>query len=101
MDIINWLVEQAEDAVKQAKADVAHWQEELSNVQTKGAGIHKFYGRVVNWSELFDKCGITEKKMIVSQLVQKVSIHKDYSLDIDFNISVHQILDYDKPSKSA
>ncbi|WP_242822071.1 recombinase family protein [Ethanoligenens harbinense] len=101
MDIINGLVEQAEEALKQAKADVARWQEELSNVQTKGAEIHKFYGRVVNWSELFDKCSIAEKKMIVSQLIQKVSIHKDYSLDIDFNISVHQILDYNKPSKSA
>ncbi|MFT9077245.1 zinc ribbon domain-containing protein [Ethanoligenens sp.] len=31
MDIINGLVNQAEKAVKQAKVDLAHWQEELSN----------------------------------------------------------------------
>ncbi|AVQ96379.1 hypothetical protein DRA42_09205 [Ethanoligenens harbinense] len=55
---------------------------------------------MVNWSELWSKCSITEK-MIVLQLIQKVSIHRVYSLDIDFNISVHQILDYNKLSKSA
>ena len=71
MAIINELIEKAEGMLQEAKKDEAHWTEELDNIQQKAAEMHKLYGKVVSWSELFDTCNMSEKKMIVSQLIRQ------------------------------
>jgi len=101
MAIINQLVEKTEEAMQEAKSEVDHWKEELGNKKQKASELHNLYGKVVTWSELFDTCNMAEKKMIVSQLIRQVRISKDYSMEIDFNINVEQILDFQQPSLSA
>jgi archaellum component FlaC len=99
--ILNELVEKAEDALKEAKKDEAHWSEELGGIQQKAAELHKLYGKVVSWSELFDTCNMAEKKMIVSQLIRQVRVWKDYRVEIDFNVNIEQLLSYRQPQLSA
>lgn len=101
MSIINQLVEKAEMSLKEAKKDVNHWTEELGNVQQKASELHKLYGKVVTWSELFDTCNMAEKKMIVSQLIRQVRVWPDYRIEIDFTFNIDQILEYQQPSLSA
>ena len=99
--IINELVEKAEDALKNAKKDEAHWTEELGGIRQKAAELHKLYGKVVSWSELFDTCNMAEKKMIVFQLIRQVRVWKDYRVEIDFNVNIEQLLSYRRPQLSA
>lgn len=55
----------------------------------------------MTWSELFDTCNMAEKKMIVSQLIRQVRVRSDYSMEIDFNVNIEQILDFQQPSLTA
>jgi site-specific DNA recombinase len=80
---------------------VKHWTEEIGNVKQKATELHKLYGKVITWSELFDTCNMAEKKMIVSQLIRQVRIWSDYTMEIDFNINIEQIFEYQQPSLSA
>ncbi|MCI2035819.1 MAG: hypothetical protein LKJ73_07855 [Oscillospiraceae bacterium] len=99
--IINELVEKAEGTLQDAKKDEAHWTEELGGIRQKAAELHKLYGKVVSWSELFDTCNMAEKKMIVSQLIRQVRVWKDYRVEIDFNVNIEQLLSYRQPQLSA
>lgn len=101
MAIINQLVEKAESDLQEAKSDVEHWKEELGNKKQKANELHKLYGKVMTWSELFDTCNMAEKKMIVSQLIRQVRVRSDYSMEIDFNVNIEQILDFQQPSLTA
>ena len=99
--IINELVEKAEGTLKEAKKDEAHWSEELGGIRQKAAELHKLYGKLVSWSELFDTCNMAEKKMIVSQLIRQVRVWKGYRVEIDFNVNIEQLLSYRRPQLSA
>lgn len=101
MAIINQLVEKAESDLQEAKSEVEHWKEELGNKKEKANELHKLYGKVMTWSELFDTCNMAEKKMIVSQLIRQVRVRSDYSMEIDFNVNIEQILDFQQPSLTA
>lgn len=101
MAIINELVEKAETALQEAKKDAEHWMEEIGNVQQKAGELHKLYGKVVTWSELFDACNMAEKKMIVSQLIRQVRVWGDSTMEIDYTVNIEQILEYQQPSLSA
>jgi archaellum component FlaC len=99
--VINELIEKAESALQDAKKDKAHWTEELDSIQQKTTDMHKLYGKVVSWSELFDTCNMAEKKMIVSQLIRQVRVWKDYRIEIDFNVNIEQLLTYQQLPLSA
>jgi DNA invertase Pin-like site-specific DNA recombinase len=99
--IINELIEKAEGTLQEAQKDEAHWAEELDSIQQKATDMHKLYGKVVSWSELFDTCNMAEKKMIVSQLIRQVRVWKDYRIKIDFNVNIEQLLTYQQPPLSA
>lgn len=101
MAVINQLIEKAQDALQNARKDVEHWTNEMGNIQQKATEMRKMYGKVVTWSELFDTCNMAEKKMIVSQLIRQVRVWADYRIEIDFTISIEQILEYQQPSLSA
>lgn len=99
--IINELIEKAEGTLQEAQKDEAHWAEELDSIQQKATDMHKLYGKVVSWSQLFDTCNMAEKKMIVSQLIRQVRVWKDYRIEIDFNANIEQLLTYQQPPLSA
>lgn len=46
----------------EAKSKVEHWKEELGNKKQKANELHKLYGKVMTWSELFDTCNMAEKR---------------------------------------
>jgi len=45
------------------------------------------YKRLKGWADVYDQCSIETKKMFGSCFVKAVYVHKDYNLDIEFNVS--------------
>ena len=50
------------------------------------------YDRFVEWSDIYDTATIETKKMIVSQIIERVDVFRDYRLKIKFTISVEQFI---------
>ena len=50
------------------------------------------YDRFVEWSDIYDTATIETKKMIVSQIIERVDVFRGYRLRIKFSISVEQFI---------
>ncbi len=48
------------------------------------------YDDMISWAEMYDSASMESKKMIVSCLIRRVEVYRDYRLHIDFNIDFEQ-----------
>lgn len=48
------------------------------------------YDQYVEWSKIYDTANIETKKMIVSNLIERVNVYSGYRLEIKFTISLEQ-----------
>ena len=48
------------------------------------------YDDIISWADMYDSAGMESKKMIVSCLIRRVEVYRDYRLHIDFNIDFEQ-----------
>lgn len=69
-------VEAARVEYEESKASTYREQTELTKLQT--------------WADLYDNCTFEAKKMLISQFIKSIHVHRDYSLDIEFNVSFAQ-----------
>lgn len=94
MPIINGLIEKTQEEITAVDKEVEHWQSEIEHIEQKAVELHNLFGKVVSWSEMYDTCNMSEKKMIVSQLIKQVRVKSDYSIEIDFTFNIEQLLNY-------
>ena len=48
------------------------------------------YDDIISWADMYDNASMESKKMIVSCLIRRVEVYRDYRLHIDFNIDFEQ-----------
>ena len=54
------------------------------------ASLNRQYDAIIGWSELYDGASIETKKMIVSCLIKRIDVFRDYRVHIEFNIDFDQ-----------
>ena len=89
-DLLNGLIATAQDKSNEAEKVIATLQNELEDGKRMLVEIKSQYNKALNWSEVFDDSDIEAKKMIASYLIKKVSVRRDYNIDIEFNIDFEQ-----------
>lgn len=67
-------------------------RQELDNDEARLQEISGFYDDMLEWAFAYDKASISTKKMIVSHLIDRVYVFRDYRLQIKFNMSIEQFL---------
>ena len=45
------------------------------------------YEKIKDWADLYDTCTFAAKKMIISQFIKAIYVYRDYTLEIEFNVS--------------
>lgn len=58
----------------------------LKNIGVDGV----LYDDIISWADMYDSASMESKKMIVSCLIRRVEVYRDYRLHIDFNIDFEQ-----------
>ena len=48
------------------------------------------YDDIISWADMYDSASMESKKIIVSCLIRRVEVYRDYRLHIDFNIDCEQ-----------
>ena len=43
--------------------------------------------RLRSWADVYDSCSFEAKKMFIAYFVKSIHVHRDYELDIQFNVS--------------
>lgn len=67
-------------------------QEQIENGLELMETIQNQYTQLESWAELYDSVSNEAKKMIVSQLIKRVNVGREYHLNIEFNFDYRQFM---------
>lgn len=54
--------------------------------------MERRYNQFVEWADVYDTASMETRKMIVSQLFDRIEVYRDYKLKVRFTITVEQFL---------
>lgn len=91
-DMLKEAIVRAEEKCAALERDYEVAKKALDNSETYLEKLSRRYDRFVEWSDIYDTATIETKKMIVSQIIERVDVFRDYHLKIKFNISVEQFI---------
>lgn len=63
--------------------------QQIADIENVRSHMDNKYDQVVTWASIFEKADIAEQRMIVAQLIEKVTVYKGYEVNIKFNIDVN------------
>ncbi len=90
IDLLNELVEQAKTEIQTLSASVEAAKEELDEHKANASHEQKEFDKIKSWADLYDTCSFATKKMIISQFIKSVYVYRDYTLEIEFNVSFEE-----------
>ena len=91
-EVLSEMLEEARDKLLTTSRRVTELNEELADSNARMEDLRAEYQHIVSWSEMFDKSDRATQKMICAYIIKRVSVRRDYHLDIEFNINVQQFL---------
>ena len=87
IDLLNDLVGKAKQEIRTLSATVDAAKLELEQHMANSDLEQQEYEKIKNWADLYDTCTFAAKKMIISQFIKSVYVYRDYTLEIEFNVS--------------
>ena len=91
-DVLSEMLEETRNKVLDSSKRVTDLTLQLEQKHGIIADMKAEYDRIASWSEIFDQSDIAVKKMICSYIIERVTVHRDYQLEVKFNINVEQFL---------
>jgi len=87
IDLLNDLVSKAKQEIRTLTATVDATKLELEQHMANSDLEQQEYEKIKDWADLYDTCTFAAKKMIISQFIKSVYVYRDYTLEIEFNVS--------------
>mgnify|MGYP003411812616 CR=1 FL=1 len=75
-----------------AVSDIEKFAQRVDALYAKLQEISGFYDDMLEWAFAYDNASMSAKKMIVSHLIERVYVFRDYRLKVKFNMSIEQFL---------
>lgn len=91
-DVLAELISEAEENCRQLAEAVEQAKEDVSETEAITKELRKQHDEIISFAELYDSAGIEAKKMVVSALIKRVEVSRDYKLKIFFNFNLDQFL---------
>lgn len=91
-ELLGSLIEEAEVKCATLQKNMEEAQAAYDEGKTILAALNAQYNDLISWAEMYDTASIEAKKMIVSSLISRVDVYRDYKLHIDFNIDFEQFI---------
>ncbi len=88
--LLNSLIADAETKCLEVQRNMEAAQAAYDEGKAVLATLNAQYDDIITWSEMYDTASIEAKKMIVSCLISRVEVYRDYKLHIDFKIDFEQ-----------
>ena len=91
-EILNEMAEEIRERLMATSRRITELNEELADSNARMEDLRAEYQHIVSWSEMFDNSDRATQKMICAYIIKRVTVRRDYQLDIEFNINVQQFL---------
>lgn len=92
MDVLSEMLDDTRKKVLDSSERVTALASELEEGNVKISEMKQELDRILSWTEIFDESDMEVKKMICGYIIKKVSVFRDYQLEVEFNINVEQFL---------
>ena len=89
-DLLNELINKAQADVEALSQTAEAARQELKRRTADMETEQQEYDKLKTWADLYDNCNFAAKKMIVSQFIKSVRVYRDYTLEVEFNVSFEQ-----------
>lgn len=93
VDLLNSLVDEAKEAIKDLDAQNQVAQRELEERLNSAEVVHQEYAQLVSWADMYEYSTFEAKKMILAQFIKAVYVRRDYEIEIEFNVSFEEFQD--------
>lgn len=90
VDLLNELIDKAQTDVDALSQTAEAARQELESRTADMETEQQEYDKLKTWADLYDNCNFAAKKMIVSQFIKSVRVYRDYTLEVEFNVSFEQ-----------
>ena len=67
-------------------------EEDMRDSENNLLTLAERFDDVLQWAAMYDKADMPAKKMIVSRIIERVDMFRDYEIKITLNISIEQFL---------
>ncbi len=67
-------------------------EEDMRDSENNLLNLAERFDDVLQWAAMYDKADMPAKKMIVSRIIERVDMFRDYEIKITLNISIEQFL---------
>lgn len=89
-ELLNSLVQDAEQERSGLLAAVDTARQELQDCLDSSTTEQEEFKRLKSWADLYDSCSFAAKKMIVHQFIKSVHVYKNYTMEVEFNVSFEE-----------
>lgn len=91
VDRITRLISENELKLKAVQKEYSDWQLEIERSRLESSDLSQLSELIPNWEVEFDKATIAKKKMLVAQMINRVTVYQD-NIEIDFRIKIEDFL---------
>lgn len=98
-DMLSRLIAKAEGEMHDARQEYAAISAQIEDEREIAHRIKMCYNQFCGWAEEFEMANLPRKRMILSQLIDKVELGSGYDVTVRLNMSYQQFLDLAKSDK--
>lgn len=88
--VIQEMFEENAQAIAKVQKEMETIEQEKDEADRRLKQLMEQYQNISEWSEVFDDASVDEKKMILSRLIEKITVDRDYHITIYFYITLDQ-----------
>ncbi len=90
--LLNGLIAENEHRCADLKVAMANAERDITESKDHIAQLSARYDELLSWSSAYETANMAMKKMIVSKIIDRVDVYRDYHLKLKLNISMEQVL---------
>ena len=88
--VIQEMFEENAQAIAKVQQEMKRIEQEKNEADCRLKQLMEQYQHISEWSEVFDGAGVDEKKMILSRLIEKITVNRNYHITICFYTTLDQ-----------
>lgn len=87
-DLLKEMLDENKTAQLEAEKEIAFFQDEVSKEEKQIAWMNTQYKEIRDWAAQFDAASLDTKKMILARLIEKITVDRDYNIEIFYYVTV-------------
>ena len=90
LDVLADVAADAREKMIKANENYIAISKAVEEAKSNACATREDFNKLLSWADMFDKCDMETKKMIVSMMIKRVDVYPGYKMQIEFNFDLEQ-----------